>query len=68
MNIPTQGGALTLDTYSIVLDPLCAELYRKVAQCAELTTEQVLSDALCHMAGILAAEAILQKVASPLPQ
>ncbi len=57
-----------MDTYSIALDPLCAELYRKVAQCAHLSTEQVLSDALCHLAGTLAAEALLQKVAAPANQ
>ena len=43
---------------TVLLDPAVAAFYRHVAEAAELSLEQVLSDALFKLAGELSLEAI----------
>lgn len=44
--------------YMIVLDPSTERFYRRIAERAGLSTEQVLADALFKLAGELALEAL----------
>lgn len=48
-------------TYRITLDAATAQLYEAVARCAELDTEQVLSDTLFQLAGLLSLEVLAEK-------
>ena len=47
-----------MEEFLICLDPATARFYDRIAQTAELTTEQVLQDALFKLAGELSLEAI----------
>ena len=47
-----------MEEFLIHLDPSTARFYDRIAQTAELTTEQVLQDALFKLAGELSLEAI----------
>lgn len=50
--------------YRVTLDPAAEQFYRRIAETAGLSVEQVLSDTLFKLAGELALES-LAKVASP---
>lgn len=47
-----------MPAFTILLDPSAARFYRRVAERAGLSTEQVLSDALFKLAGELSLEAL----------
>ena len=47
-----------MEEFLICLDPATARFYDHVAQTADLTTEQVLQDALFKLAGELSLEAL----------
>ncbi len=47
-----------MEEFLICLDPATARFYDRIAQTAELTTEQVLQDALFKLAGELSMEAL----------
>lgn len=47
-----------MEEFLICLDPTTARFYDRIAQTAELTTEQVLQDALFKLAGELSMEAL----------
>ena len=53
-----------MEEFLICLDPATSRFYDRVAQNANLTTEQVLQDALFKLAGELSLEA-LSKRSSP---
>ena len=50
-----------MDEFLICLDPATARFYDCVARSANLTTEQVLQDALFKLAGELSLEALAKK-------
>ena len=50
-----------MDEFLICLDPVTAKFYDRVARAANLTTEQVLQDALFKLAGELSLEALSKK-------
>lgn len=54
-----------MDTYLVTLDPTAAAFYEKVAQSANLPTEQVLADALYKLAGSLSLEALIKAREKP---
>lgn len=47
-----------MEEFLICLDPATAHFYDRVARTAQLTTEQVLQDALFKLAGELSLEAL----------
>ena len=47
-----------MDEFLICLDPVTAEFYSRIARNADLTTEQVLQDALFKLAGELSLNAL----------
>ena len=47
-----------MEEFLICLDPITAKFYDRVARNADLTTEQVLQDALFKLAGELSLEAL----------
>ena len=47
-----------MDEFLITLDPVTARFYDRIARAAQLTTEQVLQDALFKLAGELSLEAL----------
>ena len=47
-----------MDEFLICLDPITAQFYDRVARSVNLTTEQVLQDALFKLAGELSLEAL----------
>ena len=51
-----------MDEFLICLDPVTAKFYDRVARAANLTTEQVLQDALFKLAGELSLEALSKKL------
>ena len=50
-----------MEEFLICLDPATSRFYDRVAQNANLTTEQVLQDALFKLAGELSLEALFKK-------
>ncbi len=48
-------------TVSLTLDPVVADFYRHIAQCADIPLETVLADVLFKLAGELSLEAIGKK-------
>lgn len=50
-----------MDEFLICLDPVTARFYDRIACAADLTTEQVLQDALFKLAGELSLEALSKK-------
>ena len=50
-----------MDEFLICLDPSTAKFYDRIARNMELTTEQVLQDALFKLAGELSLEALAKK-------
>ena len=50
-----------MEEFLITLDPVTAGFYDRIARHAELTTEQVLHDALFKLAGELSLEALHKK-------
>ena len=50
-----------MEEFLIRLDPITARFYDRIARSADLTTEQVLQDALFKLAGELSLEALSQK-------
>lgn len=51
-----------MEEFLICLDPVTAKFYDRVARAADLTTEQVLQDALFKLAGELSLEALHSKI------
>lgn len=51
-----------MDEFLICLDPVTAQFYDRIARHADLTTEQVLQDALFKLAGELSLEALAKKL------
>ena len=47
-----------MSVYTLSLDPAAEEFYRRVAQSAGISVEQVLQDALFKLAGELSLEAL----------
>lgn len=47
-----------MDEFLISLDPVTAQFYDRIARAAQLTTEEVLQDALFKLAGELSLEAL----------
>lgn len=50
-----------MDEFLICLDPVTAKFYDRIARAMELTTEQVLQDALFKLAGELSLEALSKR-------
>ena len=50
-----------MEEFLICLDPITAKFYDRIAHSADLTTEQVLQDALFKLAGELSMEALAKK-------
>ena len=50
-----------MEEFLICLDPVTARFYDRVARTANLTTEQVLQDALFKLAGELSLEALSKR-------
>ena len=49
---------MPMEGFLICLDPTTARFYDRIARAADLTTEQVLQDALFKLAGELSLEAL----------
>ena len=47
-----------MSVYTLSLDPAAEQFYERVAQCAGVSVEQVLQDALFKLAGELSLEAL----------
>lgn len=50
-----------MDEFLICLDPVTAGFYDRIARSVQLTTEQVLQDALFKLAGELSLEALAKQ-------